>query len=82
MAHNSPALRLRIGNDDDLVLDIGLGENALLPTAEDERTKAFRALSGALALLCGLSPECLLASTGERAGMGAVGASSLRLSDT
>ena len=51
--------RLRIGNDDDMVLDVGLGQNALLPTAESERAEAFQELSNALALLCGLSPERL-----------------------
>jgi hypothetical protein len=54
-------LRLRIGSDDDMVLDVGLGQNVLLPAAEDERVEAFQVLSNALALLCGLNPERLSA---------------------
>jgi hypothetical protein len=40
----------------EVIFSTGDGENVLVPFDESERAKAFYALSGALALLCGATP--------------------------
>ena len=55
--------RLLIEFENQPLLEIGCGENALLPLAEGERRTAFVAVLNALALLAGLNPERISAST-------------------
>lgn len=64
-------MRVRIEAGMSVLLDIDdEGENVLLPLDEDERAKAFKALTGALALLGGIRPLASSAAkasaTGER----------------
>ncbi len=47
-------IQVLLGND--VIFSTGDGENVLVPFDENERAKAFYALSGALALLCGATP--------------------------
>lgn len=49
--------------DGETIFSVGNGENVLVPFDEDERAKAFHALSGALAVLCGVTPPNQSAAT-------------------
>ncbi|TPL02928.1 hypothetical protein FJ938_18930 [Mesorhizobium sp. B2-4-14] len=55
------SLRVLFGNQ--VLFDAGDGENVLVPFDEDERAKAFHALTGALAILSGVTPQCLPVAT-------------------
>lgn len=49
-------MRVKIEGSTGVLLDIGVGENVLLPSSEAERAQAFDSLMGALALLGGIRP--------------------------
>jgi hypothetical protein len=48
--------RLLIERDDGPLLEVGAGQNVLIPTDEGERAAAFKVLTDALALLAGVMP--------------------------
>ncbi|GJD37742.1 hypothetical protein OICFNHDK_0180 [Methylobacterium bullatum] len=50
-------MRVLVENANGAVLDVGIEDNVLLPLDTDERAAAFEALSGALALLAGITPR-------------------------
>jgi len=49
-------MRLTIEGPDGVILAFGGSPNALLPCEDGERSQAFEALTGALALLVGVKP--------------------------
>jgi hypothetical protein len=56
-------MSIKIVMNGETIFSTDSGENVLVPFDEDERAKAFHALSGALAVLCGVMPLCQSSST-------------------
>jgi hypothetical protein len=58
-------VRLQIIGPHGIIMDCGRDEDILVPLGEDERMVAFHALTDALALLSGLTPQALDAGTAK-----------------
>lgn len=56
-------MSIQVVFNNQVVFDVGAGENVLVPFSEDERAKAFYALTGALAVLSGVTPLYQSAAT-------------------
>jgi len=51
-------MALSVTLNDQVIFHVADGQSVLVPFDEDERTKAFHALTGALAVLAGITPLC------------------------
>jgi hypothetical protein len=55
-------MALKVTFNDQILFSADGGENVLVPFEESERAEVFYALTGALAVICGVKPLCSPAS--------------------